>query len=232
MAIDAARVQQRLKDAGTYTGDIDGQFGPKSWAALLAAVGRRDLGDRGLAMGKACGAALKSAAIESPRRIAHFLAQTATETGGFRSLTENLRYSAAGLMATWPSRFPSLASTDGYANNPQALANKVYGGRLGNGPVTSGDGWRYRGRGLIQLTGKENYAKRGAETGLPLVTDPDLAADPATAVKLACLYWKAKGINALADADDIERVRRAVNGGLIGIADARTYLQRAKAVLS
>ena len=159
-------------------------------------------------------------------------AQTATETGGYKSLVENLRYSAAGLTATWPARFPDLPSTDGFVNNPQALANKVYGGRLGNGPASSGDGWKYRGRGLIQLTGKDNYKARAQETGLPLITDPDMAAEAEPAVRLACLYWKAKGINAMADADDIERVRKAVNGGLIGIADARTYLARAKGLLS
>ena len=229
--IDGKAVQQRLTDAGYYHAAIDGAFGRRSYAALFSAVARRDLGDVGLAIGDGCVASMRAAGIDQPLRLAHFIAQTATETGGFATLEENLSYSAKRLMAVWPGRFPTLASTDGLALNPVALANKVYGGRLGNGPAASGDGYRYRGRGLIQLTGRANYAAREAETGILLVTHPELASDPATAVRIACLYWQSRSINLAADEDDLAKVRAAVNGGAIGIDDARQSLKRAKAMI-
>lgn len=231
MAFEARKVQQRLKDAGWLHDKVDGDFGRKSWSALLSSVAQRELGDRGLAIGEACVIACKLADITSPLRIAHFVSQTATETGGFRTLTENLNYSAKGLMKVWPKRFPTEASTAGFAMNPVALANKVYGGRLGNGPASSNDGWTYRGRGLIQLTGRDNYTKRAAETGLPLVAQPDMASDPRDSVRIACLYWSSRSINEAADTDDIVKVRKLVNGGEHGLADARIFLKRAKAML-
>jgi putative chitinase len=231
MGFDARAVQQRLADAGWYHDTVDGGFGKRSFAALFSCVARRELGDRGLAIGAACVGALRDAEIIKPLQIAHFISQTATETGAFKNLSEDLNYSAKGLMRVWPSRFPTMAATDGFVMNAQALANKVYAGRLGNGNAASGDGWKYRGRGLIQLTGRDNYAQREAETAIPLVTNPELASDPATSVKIACLYWVARSINTAADADDIVKVRKMVNGGSHGIDDARIYLKRAKAVL-
>lgn len=231
MSFDARATQQRLADAGYYTYAIDGAFGRRSYAALFSAVARRELGDLGLAIGAACVTELPIAGITTVRTIAHFIAQTATETGGFKALEENLNYSAKGLKRVWPSRFPTDASTVGYVMNPIALANKVYASRLGNGNTASGDGWRYRGRGLIQLTGRSNYAAREAETGISLVANPELASNPATSVRIACLYWTSRDINTPANADNITRVRQLVNGGSHGLAEARIYLSRAKSYL-
>lgn len=228
MPFDAKALQQKLANAGYYHDNIDGDFGRRSYGALFAAVARRQLADGGIAIGMGCVAYFPAAQINTPLRIAHFIAQTATETGGFGTLEENLNYSAARMMKIWPSRFPTLDATKGYVNNPVALGNKVYGGRLGNGNVASGDGYRYRGRGLIQLTGRDNYKARQNETGMPLLTQPELASDPTSSVQMACLFWTARAINPLADADNVEKVRKAVNGGTHGIENTVIYLARAK----
>ena len=231
MSFDVTTVQQRLADAGYYHEQIDGAFGRRSYCALFACVARRDLADRGLAIGEGCVANFASAGLTSGLRMAHFIAQTATETSGFRTLSEDLNYTAKGLKKVWPKRFKSDADTLGYVMNPVALANKVYADRLGNGPPSSGDGYHYRGRGLIQLTGRSNYAAREAETSIALVAMPELASDPKTSVRIACLYWASRNINALADADKVEKVRRAVNGGTHGLPDTKIFLKRAKAIL-
>lgn len=232
MAIDVRKLQQRLADAGYYHDNVDGALGRRTYAALFSAVARRELGDRGLVIGEGCVTHFAGAALNLPLRVAHFLAQTATETGAYRNLTEDLYYSAKGLMRVWPSRFPSLESTVGFVMNPVALANKVYANRLGNGNAASGDGYRYRGRGLIQLTGRDNYTAREAETGILLLSNPELASDPKTSVRIACLYWASRTINIAADADDVGKVRELVNGpARHGLADAKIYLKRAKALL-
>lgn len=222
--------QRRLADRGRYCGQIDGIFGPLSMTALLSAVSLRG-GGHEKALGAAMVTELPKAGITSRLQLAHFLTQGAIETLGFAVQEEDLNYKAARIKQVWPSRFATTAAAQPYAYRPEALANKVYGGRLGNGPEASGDGWRYRGRGLFQLTGKGNYREREEETGLPLVARPEIAAEPATSVRIACLYWAKHGIGRLADADDLTAVRRRVNGGTHGIADARTYLARAKGVL-
>jgi putative chitinase len=229
--MDVKRLQQRLADSGFYDQPIDGRLGRNSYAALFSYMARRDLGIVGLAIGTGCAANLQGAGIVSDLRLAHFLAQTATETQGYKYLVENLSYTAAGLMAVWPNVFPTERSTKGYINEPEALALKVYSNRMGNGPPASGDGWDFRGRGLIQLTGRDNYAAREAETDVPLLTMPDLAADPGLSVRLACLYWTSRKINAAADADDLVKVRKLVNGGSNGLDDAKVHLARAKKIL-
>ena len=133
-------------------------------------------------------------------------------------------------MAVWPSRFPTKASAQAFAHRPEVLADKVYGGRLGN--AEPGEGWKYRGRGLIQLTGKANYAERELECGLPLVAKPEMAAHPDNAVRLACLYWRSKNLNAIAASGDIVAVRKAVQGGRQGLDDARVFLSRARKALA
>ncbi len=228
---DVRNIQQRLADAGYYREAVDGAIGRRTYCALFSCIARRELGDRGLAIAEGCVASFAKAGLTTGLRIAHFLAQTATETGGFRHLTENLNYSAKGLMKVWPKRFRNDAATTDYVMNPVALANKVYADRLGNGSVASGDGYRYHGRGLIQLTGRANYTAREAETGIALIAKPELASDPKTSVRIACLYWASRNINALADRDNIDLVRKAVNGGQHGIKEARLYLKRAKSVL-
>lgn len=229
--MNVKRLQQRLADAGFYHQAIDGALGSGTYAALFSYMARVDLGAKGLAIGKGCIANLSGAAIDTELRLAHFLAQTATETGGYRNLEENLAYSAAGLMATFPKYFPTLQSTDGFVMSPEPTALKVYSNRLGNGPAATGDGWDFRGRGLLQLTGRTNYEARAGETNIPIDVMPDLAADPPTSVKLACLYWTARAINAAADVDDVTRVRKLVNGGSNGLADAKIHLVRAKKIL-
>jgi putative chitinase len=229
--MDIKRLQQRLADAGFYHKPVDGGLGPNTYAALFSYMARKDLGPRGLAIGTGCAANLPSAAITSELRLAHFLAQTATETQGYKNLEENLNYSAAQLMAIWPKTFPSVQSTKGFVMSPEPLALKVYSDRMGNGPASTGDGWDFRGRGLIQLTGRTNYTAREAESGVPLLTMPDLAADPGMSVRLACLFWTSRAINAAADADDLVKVRKLVNGGTNGLDDAKIHLARAKKVL-
>lgn len=229
--IDVMRLQQRLADAGFYRRTVDGLIGRRTYSALFSFVARRELGDMGLAIGDGCVAFLPAAGIDTGLRLAHFLAQTATETGGFKALEENLNYSAKRMMVVFPSRFPNLASTAGLANNPRAFALKVYSNRLGNGPPSSGDGFTFRGRGLIQLTGRDNYKARATETGLPLVDRPEIASDPATSVQVAALYWTSRNINDRADADDVREVRKRVNGGFNGLDEAKVFLARAKKAL-
>ncbi|MEK9751760.1 MAG: peptidoglycan-binding protein [Rhodospirillaceae bacterium] len=167
----------------------------------------------------------EAAGIATPLRVQHFMAQLATETGGFSLTEENLNYSAARLRAVWPSRFPDDALAADYEHQPQRLANFVYANRIGNGPPESGDGWRYRGGGLIQTTGRENYRAAGFED------DPDaLRRDPEMGFRAALEYWTRRDCNDFADADALEPLRRRVNGGLNGIDDARRYLARAKRI--
>ena len=151
--------------------------------------------------------------------MAAFIGQCSHESGGFRTLNENLNYSAQGLRNTWPSRFPDDATANAYARQPEKIANKVYGGRMGNGPEASGDGWRYHGRGLIQLTGKANYQAAGAALGVDLVANPDLAATPKYAALTAGWYWDTHKLNALADKQDNTAITKAINGSTLGLID-------------
>jgi putative chitinase len=161
--------------------------------------------------------------ISTPKRQAYFIGQCMHESGGFKQLKENLNYSAKGLMATWPSRFPDMDTAEKYERNPEKIANKVYSGRMGN--TEDGDGAKYIGRGLIQLTGKENYANCGNAIGVDLVANPDLLATPKYAALSAGWFWNRKGLNALADADDIDTITKRINGGLIGIADRKAKVE-------
>lgn len=162
--------------------------------------------------------------LDSPLRSRHFLAQVLHETGGLRVLLENLNYSAERLCVVWPSRFPTLASALPFAHNPRALANKVYGGRMGN--VEPNDGWRYIGRGLLQLTGRASYTKVGDALGIDLVGSPSMALYPEHALSVAGEIWKDARCNVFADMDSIEKVTRAINGGLIGLEERRAWFAR------
>jgi putative chitinase len=161
--------------------------------------------------------------INTPKRQACFIGQCMHESGGFKQLKENLNYSAKGLMATWPSRFPDMDTAEKYERNPEKIANKVYSGRMGN--TEDGDGAKYIGRGLIQLTGKENYANCGNAIGVDLVANPDLLSTPKYAALSAGWFWNRRGLNALADADDIDTITKRINGGLIGIADRKAKVE-------
>lgn len=228
---DIRKLQTRLASKGPYNGAIDGIMGRLTWAGLIGAVANRSPTDLDRVLGSSLATASSECDITTALRIAHLLAQLAVESVRFTRLVENLNYSASRLMEVWPARFPTMASTNGYALNPKALANKVYGDRMGNGAASSGDGWRYRGRGLIQLTGANNYRAAAEDSGLPLLNDPDLAAEPMKAARLACLYFRRNNLNAIADRDDLKALRKRVNGGLHGLTDAQIYLARAKAVL-
>jgi putative chitinase len=161
--------------------------------------------------------------ISTPKRQAYFIGQCMHESGGFKQLKENLNYSARGLMATWPSRFPDADTAEKFERNPEKIANKVYAGRMGN--TEDGDGAKYIGRGLIQLTGKENYANCGNAIGVDLVANPDLLSTPKYAALSAGWFWNRKGLNALADADDIDTITKRINGGLIGLADRKAKVE-------
>jgi putative chitinase len=167
-----------------------------------------------------------------PNRLHYFLAQVGHESGGLTVTEENLNYSAQRLMAVWPKRFPNLAAAQPFAHNPEKLANKVYSNRMGNGPPESGDGFRYRGRGLIQITGKDGYGEVGVRIGLNLVGEPDRAAAPADALRVACGFWKWKNINPACDAADFVKVTKLINGGTVGLDDRRAWLVKVRAALA
>lgn len=167
--------------------------------------------------------------INTPERQACFLAQVMHESGGFKFLSENLNYSANALMRTWSSRFPDIDTAEKYANNPEKIANKVYAGRMGN--IEEGDGWKYRGRGLIQLTGRENYANFGLNAGVDVLSNPDLLATPEYATLSAGWYWNKRNLNELADKMDIEGITKKINGGLNGIEDRKARTHKVLAVL-
>jgi putative chitinase len=165
--------------------------------------------------------------LESKLRAEHFLAQVLHETAGLRAIVENLNYSAQRLCEVWPARFPSLAEAQPFAHNSRALANKTYGDRMGN--INPNDGWRFLGRGLLQLTGRDNYARVGHVLGQDFVGYPAAVLDPDNALRVAGLVWKLADCNAGADADDIERVTFGINGGLLGLPERRAWLQKVRA---
>ncbi len=170
--------------------------------------------------------------IDTPLRQAHFLAQVAHESGGFKFVKENLNYSAKALYGVFRKYFPSLDAANLYARKPEKIANKVYANRLGNGPESSGEGYKYRGRGLIQLTGKANYTSFSGSAGIDAVANPDQVASPEFALASACWYWQSRKINQYADADDIHMVTKRVNGGYNGLESRMHYLEEFKKLLN
>jgi len=153
--------------------------------------------------------------IDSRVRQAAFLAQVGHESSQLRNMVENLNYSADALVKTWPTRFTSQTAP-GYARQPEKIANKVYGSRMGNGPESSGDGWRYRGRGLLQVTGRSNYRAAGAGLGLPLEDDPGLLEQVENAAHSAAWWWAKHGLNEMADAGRIQDIGSVINTGQPG----------------
>lgn len=174
---------------------------------------------------------LPSYGIDTPLRQAHFLAQVAHESGGFKYAVENLNYSANALYAVFRKYFPSLAVADGYARQPEKIANKVYANRLGNGDEASGDGYKYRGRGLIQLTGKDNYTSFGAKAQIDAVGNPDIVATPEYSLASACWFWQSRNLNKYADADDVVMVTKRINGGTNGLENREHFLEEFKKLL-
>lgn len=169
--------------------------------------------------------------IDTPERIAGFLAQIGHESGGFRFTSENLNYRAEALTRVWPSRFPPGVA-ESYAMQPEKIANRAYADRMGNGDEASGDGWKYRGRGLIQLTGKDNYAAFSLDADNEALVNPDLVAEPELAALSAGWFWKKNGLNALADNRDIVGMTRRINGGTNGLDDRQMRYSRLISVLS
>ena len=167
--------------------------------------------------------------MSTTQRQAAFIGQCQHESNNFRTLEENLHYSADGLMRTWPSRFPSADVAEQYANNPEKIANKVYAGRMGN--TEEGDGWKFHGRGLIQLTGRENYDNCGKGIGAVLADKPQLLVEPYYACMSAGWFWNKKGLNDLADKRDYPEMTKRINGGLLGLADRIAKIDKAKEIL-
>lgn len=168
--------------------------------------------------------------INTAKRQACFIGQCMHESGGFKFLRENLNYSAKALMATWPSRFPDADTAEKYARQPEMIANKVYSGRMGN--TEDGDGAKYIGRGLIQLTGKDNYKAFGDAIGEDLVANPQLVEEPRYAALSAGWFFNKRNLNALADVMDITTMTIRINGGKIGIDDRIAKINKALDILA
>jgi putative chitinase len=214
---------------------------------LMAAIGCPfDLASR---WAPVLSAAMDRFSINTPARQAHFLAQIAHESAGLTALAENLNYSADRLLRIFPAKFkPSEA--EAFARKPAAIANRVYANRFGNGPESSGDGWRYRGRGLIQMTFRNNYRAAGEAMGIDLENNPDLLLVPRNAAFSAAWFWRigaglrlskaalAHGLkdgcdlNDLADKGDLAGITLAINGGLNGLAERTALFQRASKALA
>lgn len=157
--------------------------------------------------------------IDTPKRLASFLAQCGHETMGFTRFEENLNYSVDAIKRVFPKYFRTVDPAD-YARNPEKLANRVYASRMGNGDEDSGDGWRYRGRGLIHITGRANYAFAATSTGKPLLDDPDLMNEDAETMVLGAMtFWNANSLNKFADGDDIKGQTKRINGGYNGLEE-------------
>jgi len=167
--------------------------------------------------------------INTSKRQAAFIGQCAHESANFTRLEEGLNYSPERLMAIWPSRFPDLPTAMKYAHQPQLLANKVYAGRLGNNQEN--DGWNFHGRGLIQLTGRENYERCGSSLGVDLISNPNWLLDPKYAALSAGWFWNKKGLNELADAQEHGMITKRINGGTLGLDDRLQKTTKALAAL-
>lgn len=167
--------------------------------------------------------------IHTPRQSAMFIAQVLHESGKLTAVRENLNYSEQGLVTIFGKYFDRNTAKS-YARNPEKIANKVYANRMGNGPESSGDGWRYRGRGLIQLTGKTNYIECGKELQKDLVKDPSYLETPEGAARSAAWFWYSRKLNNSAEAGDIKTNTRLINGGLNGFDDRVNLYNKAIAL--
>jgi putative chitinase len=167
--------------------------------------------------------------ISTTQRQASFIGQCQHESNNFKTLQENLNYSAEGLMKTWPSRFPTKEIADQYARQPAKIAGKVYNGRMGN--TSEEEAAKYFGRGLIQLTGKENYDRCGKAIGVDLINQPQLLAEPNYAAMSAGWFWNKAGLNDLADAQEYGQMTKRINGGTLGLDDRIAKITKAKQIL-
>ena len=167
-----------------------------------------------------------------PKRMAMWIAQCGHESNGFNDLSENLNYSASALRKLWPKRFPTDEIANAYARQPEKIANRAYADRMGNGPEDSGDGWRFRGRGLIQLTGRDCYTAFTAALGVDCINHPSLLSDPRWAALSAGWFWETRKLNVLSDRCDIMAVTKAINGGSHGIIDRQRRYDRALKIVA
>jgi putative chitinase len=171
--------------------------------------------------------------VNNPKRVAMFLAQTGHESGDFRTLHENLNYKAEGLVKIFHKYFPDAETAAEYAHNPEKIANRVYSSRMGNGDEESGDGYKYRGRGLIQLTGKDNYKKcsEAVYGDDRLLENPEVLEDKEGAIASACWFWTSRHLNEWSDQGNIAEVTKRINGGTIGLEDRTERYETALALL-
>jgi putative chitinase len=169
--------------------------------------------------------------INTPKRVAAFIAQCAHESGGFKFLRENLNYKAESLVKVFPKYFKDMATAQAYAKQPQKIANRVYASRMGNGDEASGDGWRYCGRGLIQLTGKDNYSWFAASIETPVEQVSEYLETFEGAAQSACWFWETNNLNQWADKGDILTMTKKINGGTIGLEDRIKHYNHALHVL-
>lgn len=167
--------------------------------------------------------------LNTPKRQAAFIGQCAVESANFTRLQENLNYSAQRLTQVWFSRFPNVSMAEPYAHNPEKLANFVYAGRMGN--LQDGDGWKFHGRGLIQLTGRENYENCGNGIGVDLIHNPDVLLTPQYAALSAGWFWGKRGLNLLADAQEYGTMTRRINGGLTNLEERIAKITKTLQVL-
>ena len=165
--------------------------------------------------------------VNTPLRMAHFFAQLHHESN-LKAIGENLNYSAESLRRVFGKYFPSIESANKYARQPEKIANRVYGNRMGNGDEASGDGWKYRGRGFIQLTGKDNYRALSKATGINYLQEPDKLLNEADAMIAALWFWTNRNLNLYADRDDVREVTRRINGGFNGLAHRTELLDHYK----
>jgi putative chitinase len=170
--------------------------------------------------------------ISTPVRQASFIGQCGHECANFKVLEENLNYRAETLMKLWKSRFPTIEIANEYARNPKKIANKVYASRMGNRDEASGDGYRFRGRGCIQLTGHANYFHAGQACGEDFVMQPDLVATPKYAAMTAGWFWNTHKINQFADRQDFTLMTKKINGGTIGLDDRIKHINHALDILN
>jgi putative chitinase len=183
---------------------------------MLHCITTPELADRWVnALNETC----EEFAIDSPFRIAGFLSNVAHESAGFKFVKENLNYSAASLMRVWPSRFPNLEVAQRYAMQPEKIANRAYADRMGNGDEASGDGAKFLGRGLIQLTGKNNYVAYSLACNNEALQHPEIVEQPKYAAESAGWFWNVNRLNTLADAQDVGGMCRRINGGYNGLDD-------------
>jgi putative chitinase len=170
--------------------------------------------------------------IMNPLRKAAFIGQASHESGNFKMLVENLNYRAETLMKVWPKRFPTLEFAKQYERDPKKIANSVYANRMGNRDEASGDGFRFRGRGLFQTTGHAGYYHAGKALGEDFVMNPDLVATPMYAALTAGFFWDTHKLNQYADSQDYKTMTKKINGGFIGLADREKHIAHALSVLA